>query len=79
MNSSFIKLDTGEGISLYDIMPDIRQAIAKLEINNGFVTVTSQQTRTAIVINGHEERLLQDVKILLTRLVPPYNHYHFLR
>ena len=59
--SSFIELDTGEGISLHDLVPDIKQAVTKSGINNGFVTVTSQHTTTAISINEHEERLLEDV------------------
>jgi secondary thiamine-phosphate synthase enzyme len=73
--SSFIELDTGEGISLHDIMPDIRQAVTKSGINNGFVTVTSQHTTTAIVINEYEERLLEDVKTFLSHLVPPSDSY----
>ena len=73
--SSFIELDTGEGISLHDLMPDIKQAVTKSGIRNGFVTVTSQHTTTAISINEHEERLIEDVKTFLTRLVPPNDDY----
>ncbi|MGB5275768.1 MAG: secondary thiamine-phosphate synthase enzyme YjbQ [Gammaproteobacteria bacterium] len=73
--SSYIELDTGEGISLHDIVPDIKQAVAKSVIKNGFVTVTSQHTTTAIVINENEERLLEDVKKFLTRLIPPNDRY----
>jgi secondary thiamine-phosphate synthase enzyme len=73
--SSFIELDTGEGVSLHDLMPDIKQAVTKSGIRNGFVTVTSQHTTTAISINEHEERLIEDVKTFLTRLVPPNDDY----
>lgn len=73
--SSFIELHTGEGISLHDLMPDIKQAVTKSGIRNGFVTVTSQHTTTAISINEHEERLIEDVKTFLTRLVPPNDDY----
>lgn len=73
--SSFIELDTGEGISLHDLMPDIKQAVTKSGIRNGFVTVTSQHTTTAISINEHEERLIEDVKTFLTRLVSPNDDY----
>ena len=52
-------------------MPEIKQAVAKSGIHNGFVTVTSQHTTTAIAINENEERLLEDVKAFLTRLIPP--------
>lgn len=73
--SSFIELETGEGISLHDLMPDLNAAIAKSGINNGFVTVTSQHTTTAIAINENEERLVEDVKTFLTRLIPPNDKY----
>ena len=73
--SSFIELQTGEGISLHDLMPAIRDAVAASGIKNGFVTVTSQHTTTAISINENEERLIADVKAFLTRLVPPGDRY----
>ncbi len=73
--SSFIELETDEGISLHDIMPDLKDVIAKSGIKNGFVTVTSQHTTTAISINENEERLVEDVKTFLTQLVPPNDMY----
>ena len=73
--SSFIELDTGEGISLHDILPDIKLSVAKSGIKNGFVTVTSQHTTTAIAINENEERLVEDVKTFLNRLIPPGDKY----
>ena len=73
--SSFIELETGEDISLHDLMPDIKRAIANSGIVNGFVTVTSQHTTTAIAINENEERLVEDVKSFLTRLIPPNDDY----
>jgi secondary thiamine-phosphate synthase enzyme len=73
--SSFIELDTGAGTSLHDITPDIRAAIEKSGIANGFVTVTSQHTTTAIAINEHEPRLLDDVRNFLSRLIPPGDRY----
>lgn len=70
-----IELKTGEGISLHDLMTDIRQVINESGIQNGFVTVTSQHTTTAISINENEERLVEDVKNFLTRLIPPSDRY----
>ena len=70
-----IELDTGNGISLHDLMPELRDAVEKSGISNGFVTVTSQHTTTAIAINEYEQRLLEDVKTVLTRLIPPGDRY----
>ncbi len=73
--SSFIELETGEGIALHDLMPDIKNAVTKSGIKSGLVTVTSQHTTTAIAINEDEERLVEDVKAFLNRLVPPGDKY----
>jgi secondary thiamine-phosphate synthase enzyme len=73
--SSFIELETGEGIALHDLMPDIKNAVAKSGIKNGFVTVTTQHPTTAIAINENEERLVEDVKAFLSRLIPPGDKY----
>jgi len=73
--SSYIELETGEGIALHDLMPGIKNAVAKSGIKNGFVTVTSQHTTTAIAINENEERLVEDVKTFLNRLIPPGDKY----
>jgi secondary thiamine-phosphate synthase enzyme len=73
--SSMIEKETGAGISLHDLMAGLREAVARSGIRNGVVTVTSQHTTTAIVINEHEARLLEDVKRLLTRLIPPGDRY----
>ena len=73
--SSFIELDTGKGITLHDLMPGIKEAIANSGIKNGFVTVTSQHTTTAIAINENEARLVEDVKRFLNRLIPPNDRY----
>jgi secondary thiamine-phosphate synthase enzyme len=56
-------------------MPGIKDVVTTSGINNGFVTVTSQHTTTAIVINENEERLVEDVKTFLKRLIPPGNKY----
>jgi secondary thiamine-phosphate synthase enzyme len=73
--SSLIELETGEGISLHDLMPDLNKAIASSAIVDGFVTVTSQHTTTAIAINENEERLVEDVKTFLSRLIPRNDRY----
>jgi secondary thiamine-phosphate synthase enzyme len=74
VNSS-IEINTGEGISLHNLMPGLREVIVASGIENGFVTVTSQHTTTAIAINEDEARLREDVKRFLTRLIPPEDRY----
>jgi len=71
----FIEVETGQGISLHDLMSGINDQVVRSGITNGFVTVTSQHTTTAIVINENEERLVEDVKLFLSRLIPPNDQY----
>ena len=73
--SSFIEVTTGEGIALYDLMSNIEEVVAGSSIHNGFITITSQHTTTAITINENEKRLLDDVKTFLNRLIPPKDTY----
>lgn len=70
-----IDVDTGEGISLHDITPRIRRCIDETGLANGFVTVTSRHTTTALFINENEPRLLEDVRRFLERLVPSSDKY----
>ncbi len=56
-------------------MPDIKTAIRDADVKNGFVTVTSQHTTTAIAINEYEERLIEDVKNFLAWLIPADGRY----
>ena len=73
--SSIIELETSAGISLHDLTPAIKALVVSAGIQSGFVTVTSQHTTTAIAINENEERLAEDVKAFLTRLIPPNDRY----
>lgn len=70
-----ISLETQPGISLFNISPDIEKFIQSSNISNGFVVVSSRHTTTAIAINEHEERLLDDIRQFFHRLVPPGEPY----
>ena len=72
---SFIEIETGEGISIHNLMHGLREVVAGAAIENGFLAVTSQHTTTAIAINEDEERLREDVKRFLKRLIPPEDCY----
>ena len=72
-----IEVDTGPGIGIYDITPDIRIRLQRSDVANGMVVMTSRHTTTALAINEFEERLVADIKTFFTGLVPadrPYLH-----
>ena len=70
-----LEISTDSGIALHDITTDIKNFVTQSGIIDGFVTVTSQHTTTALAINENEERLVIDVKNFLQRLIPPGDHY----
>ena len=70
-----LQLRTGADVALHDITAQLRSRVADSGIQNGFVTVTSQHTTTALGINEYEPRLVEDVKAFLRRLIPPRDSY----
>ena len=70
-----LQLRTGADVSLHDITAQLRSRVADSGIHNGFVTVTSQHTTTALSINEYEPRLIEDVKAFLRRLIPSRDSY----
>ncbi|WP_133512083.1 secondary thiamine-phosphate synthase enzyme YjbQ [Candidatus Thiosymbion oneisti] len=70
-----LTIPTDPGVALHDITPQIRSLVADSGMVCGFLTVTSRHTTTAITINEHEERLLEDIRRFFTRLVPPGEAY----
>lgn len=70
-----LQLRTGADVSLHDITAQLSSRVADSGIRNGFVTVTSQHTTTALGINEYEPRLIEDVKAFLRRLIPPRDTY----
>jgi secondary thiamine-phosphate synthase enzyme len=70
-----LRLETGADISLHDITPQLRARVSESGLRDGFVTVTSQHTTTALLINEFEQRLLEDVMTFLKRLIPRQDRY----
>jgi secondary thiamine-phosphate synthase enzyme len=70
-----IEVKTGQGIAIHDLTKQIQKCVADSCIENGFVTVTSQHTTTALAINENEERLVEDIKAFLARLIPADDRY----
>jgi secondary thiamine-phosphate synthase enzyme len=58
-----------------DITDDVLAAVAATGVHAGQVTVFSQHTTAAIVINEHEPLLLRDMARLLRSLAPAGAHY----
>ena len=70
-----IQIETDQGFSLFDVTQHIKGWLNANHAVNGFVTVTSQHTTTAVVINEFESRLLEDIKQFFLTLAPENNKY----
>uniref|UniRef100_A0A7S0RDX2 Secondary thiamine-phosphate synthase enzyme n=1 Tax=Chlamydomonas leiostraca TaxID=1034604 RepID=A0A7S0RDX2_9CHLO len=70
-----LHVDTAKGVNLVDITPSIREEIAAIGLQEGFVNVLSRHTTTAVTINENEARLMDDVRQWLRRLAPPSDPY----
>jgi thiamine phosphate synthase YjbQ (UPF0047 family) len=59
-------------VIIEDLTPTVQRMITECGIINGFVTIISRHTTTAITINEYENRLANDIEeYFLTKLVPP--------
>ena len=70
-----IEVETHQGICIYNITSEIAKLIQGNSVKNGQVLVFSKHTTTALAINEDEERLLEDVKVHLRKLVPESEKY----
>lgn len=70
-----IEVNTSKGICIYNITPQIEKLLQVTSVKNGQVLVFCQHTTTALAINEDEERLLEDVKIHLSKLAPESGSY----
>ena len=65
-----IPVNTVAGIGIYNITPELQATLERQGIANGFIIVSSRHTTTALTINEDEERLFEDTKRFLAKLVP---------
>jgi secondary thiamine-phosphate synthase enzyme len=69
------ELETGQGICICNLTPEIQKFVTATGVQNGQVLVFSRHTTTALAINEYEERLLQDVTAFLKKLAPESDSY----
>ncbi len=70
-----IQIQTGRGLSIHDITPQVRACVQRAGIGEGFVVVSSRHTTLALTVNENEHRLLLDIRDFFLRLVPPRARY----
>jgi len=75
IRNEIIEVKTEKGIGIYNITSQIKNILETTPIKNGQVLVFSRHTTTALAINEHEERLLEDTKVHLRKLAPESENY----
>ena len=70
-----LELKTEQGISLFDITQQIKDWLEQEQANNGFISVVSRHTTTALLINEFESRLVDDIKSFFAKLAPEGESY----
>ena len=73
--NKILELETEAGINIYNVTPQIEELLATTSVKNGQAIAFSRHTTTALAINEHEERLLEDVKNYLRKLAPETEKY----
>lgn len=75
-----LHFQTEDSLQFIDLTDAIHDVIAQSGLRQGMVNVQTRHTTTGILVNEHEPLLLNDMKLLLERLVPgsdDYQHDNF--
>ena len=62
-----LKINTSKNFQIIDITSKINDLI---DINNGFISIFSKHSTSAIVVNENEPGLLDDFEFILKNLIP---------
>ena len=74
--NEIIEIQTAPDICIFNVTPQIARVVEAHSVQNGHAIVLSRHTTTALAINEYEERLLEDVKVYLDKLVPKDAYLH---
>ncbi|MBI5299093.1 MAG: YjbQ family protein [Deltaproteobacteria bacterium] len=70
-----IVITTTSGLEFFDITEKVEICLKKSGIQNGFLTVFTQHTTTAVIVNEKEPKLQKDMIQFLNRIAPPGQNY----
>jgi thiamine phosphate synthase YjbQ (UPF0047 family) len=67
-----VQLETNDGMSVFDITPQIEAIVEMSGCKEGTVTVLSKHSTVSVSINEMEGRLVDDIRQCFLNLVPPH-------
>lgn len=74
-----ITFKTTKGIQFFDCTDEVRKALSKNNIKEGFINIFTPHSTCAVKINEWEENLLEDMGAFLGKVAPQganYKHNH---
>lgn len=69
------ELSTQDNFQVLDLTPQLQGWIEAEHVRQGQLTIVTQHTTTALIINENEERLWEDIRIFWQKLAPAGDRY----
>jgi secondary thiamine-phosphate synthase enzyme len=76
IHNDYVTVQTKEKREFLNVTPNIKAAVEKSGIRDGFILVSSLHSNSALFINDEEPGLLQDITEWADRLAPLGPSYH---
>jgi secondary thiamine-phosphate synthase enzyme len=73
--SEALTVHTDQNEQFLDITKDVRDALARLAVQNGILLVNTLHTTVALFVNEFQSALIHDLGVLLQELVPRRDGY----
>ena len=70
-----LQYETSHALEFIDITADIQNVVARSGVQYGQLSIMSNHTTAAIVLNEHEPLLLNDMARVLSRIAPAGDYY----
>lgn len=70
-----LEYETSHALQFIDITADVQNVVARAGIEFGQVTIMSNHTTAAVIVNEHEPLLLNDMARVLSRIAPAGDYY----
>jgi secondary thiamine-phosphate synthase enzyme len=74
-HSTQIKVRTAKRSEIVEITERVAESVRESGISEGLATVTALHTTCALIINEGEPRLLEDIRDLLSKMIPEGGGY----
>ncbi len=75
-HTEYLTFDTEERVEFINISAEVKQALQKSGVREGFCLVSAMHITAAVYVNDAESGLIEDIKEWLERLAPRKDYRH---